>query len=455
MRPRIATVILLLTLVRPGAAEDQARARLQDRFTSEVQPFLNTYCIACHGPEKQKGKLDLSLFHNLDDVIRDYRRWDTLRQKLREAEMPPEEAPHLPTHEQRQAIIEWITALRDNEARHNAGDPGVVLARRLSNAEFDYSIRGQGENSALDRFCDVFPDSFFIYSRPSYENPNATDGVRLLSAGFHLMHGYFRDDAPLCDLVLDDVERRELDRLWVELDFITRSPSRQYKDFIFFERAEPPRFMIGAQFDFARSEDKEATSAAKMDQLEELYLKRAREIGANDTALEAIEHYFHDMSATLRRMESLGAAAEPRHLESLRAFAEQAWRRPLAEGEEADLLGFYRALTSGLRIIPRLTTTGPTPTSASRATTAASSPTWPDGLTRCRRAKAPCSIIPASCSSPTCGPAAVTTRPRCRCSWPADWVAPWKQVACWTTADRGMTSASSAASTSRSWTAWA
>ena len=31
--------------------------------------------------------------------------------------------------------------MREREARRNAGDPGPVLARRLSNAEFDYTIR--------------------------------------------------------------------------------------------------------------------------------------------------------------------------------------------------------------------------------------------------------------------------------------------------------------------------
>src|SRR5205085_4743647 len=31
--------------------------------------------------------------------------------------------------------------LREQEARRHAGDPGVVLARRLSNAEFDYTVR--------------------------------------------------------------------------------------------------------------------------------------------------------------------------------------------------------------------------------------------------------------------------------------------------------------------------
>src|SRR5947207_3655049 len=55
--------------------------------------------------------------------------------------MPPEEAKRYPAPELRRGVIEWIQAMRRHEAQRNAGDPGVVLARRLSNAEYDYTIR--------------------------------------------------------------------------------------------------------------------------------------------------------------------------------------------------------------------------------------------------------------------------------------------------------------------------
>ena len=38
-------------------------------------------------------------------------------------------------------VVAWIQALRRHEGTRNAGDPGLVLARRLSNAEYDYTIR--------------------------------------------------------------------------------------------------------------------------------------------------------------------------------------------------------------------------------------------------------------------------------------------------------------------------
>src|SRR5207248_7988706 len=119
----------------------------------------------------------------------------------------------------------------------------------------------------LERFCALFPDAFVIADRGAYFNANLVGQGRLLTAGFHLMQGYFRDDDPLYALILDEPERGELDALWQELDFVTLAPMRQYRDFIFFERAEPPRFLFEAEFDFARSEDKDSTSEAKMDRL--------------------------------------------------------------------------------------------------------------------------------------------------------------------------------------------
>src|SRR5262249_42889959 len=49
------------------------------------------------------------------------------------APQPPDDA--------RQAVIAWIRTVRATEARKNGGDPGPGLARRLSNSEYNYTIR--------------------------------------------------------------------------------------------------------------------------------------------------------------------------------------------------------------------------------------------------------------------------------------------------------------------------
>jgi Protein of unknown function (DUF1592)/Protein of unknown function (DUF1588)/Protein of unknown function (DUF1587)/Protein of unknown function (DUF1585)/Protein of unknown function (DUF1595)/Planctomycete cytochrome C len=561
---------------------------LEERFSTHVRPFLDRYCYGCHGAEKHKAALDLSRDSTVTAVANNLHRWEQVLERLRAEEMPPESAPRRPEADERAEVIAWIRDLRDRETRRNAGDPGTVLARRLSNAEFDYTIRdltgvdmrptrefpvdpadeagfdNSGESLAmspallkkylaaarlvadhavftpdglafasgpavtdtdrdhycvqriidfyerhkvdyadyfraawnrrvgrsdadlgriaaeaglsskylsvvwsaltddgpevgplaalrkmwrelpeektaaragcermrdvvvrlrrqlkpqvanlhvqgisdgsqpfvlwddrqlatrhcsysgeviadyrnmadhlkeadadlgklfaakatdadakqrlhvgLERFCTVFPDAFVVSDRALYFEPNAPDQGRPLTAGFHLMQGYFRDDAPLCDLILEDAGRRELDRLWDELNFVTLAPMRQYRDFIFFERAEPPRFAREAEFDFARSEDKDATSQAKIDHMAEAYQTKARKLGAGAEALEAIKTYFEGMSAEIRRVEQERLAAEPKQLDALLKFTERAYRRPLSTAECDDLLAFYHKL---------------------------------------------------------------------------------------------------------------
>ena len=91
--------------------------------------------------EKPKGKLDLSGYISLDSVVKNYRVWNHVSDRLEADEMPPEDAPRRPTAHERRAVLNWIVAVREDQARANAGDPGRVAGRRLSNAEFDYTIR--------------------------------------------------------------------------------------------------------------------------------------------------------------------------------------------------------------------------------------------------------------------------------------------------------------------------
>src|SRR6185436_16885576 len=69
-----------------------------------------------------------------------YPHWALLLDRLNAREMPPKQVPQ-PPEDARQAVIDWVQAVRRNEAKKNDGDPGPVLVRRLSNAEYNNSIR--------------------------------------------------------------------------------------------------------------------------------------------------------------------------------------------------------------------------------------------------------------------------------------------------------------------------
>lgn len=653
----LALPLIWMAFAGPSVASDAPAAarvapqQLASGFDSTVHPFIKTYCTDCHSGENPEAELDLGSA-TLASVTKDPARWHQILERVESGEMPPADAQAWPTEDQRRLVVDWLGAMHDFQVQRNAGDPGIVLARRLSNAEYDYTIRdltgvdirptkefpvdpaneagfdnsgeslamspalvqkyvdaarhvadhlvfapdglrfapypvttevdrdkyavhriidfykrqgvsiatrfdhymaqsldyadyfaaawrfqhrsalGRGNATLADfareaklspkylatlwtmlttpdsdagpiaavqsrwknlpapsagrepatlrdgsvamrdfilnlrpqvrmkfqnavpsdhivaagsqpivlwkdrqfaenrtncagntltldlarlivsdpalaipasadartryedsfrRFCAVFPDAFYVSERARMflGNPNeiATDleGHRLLTAGFHSQMGYFRDDKPLYDLVLDDAQRRELDTLWWELDFIAQVPARQLKEFIWFERAEPPSVMVDPAFASFQSADDDLLTPAKLRRLAQVYSARAEEMrvaiprpreggrgggGAgiplnfrprplapnevvpegftefriSDTAAQAIREYFPAMNARIRAVEKAQQAAEPVQLKALVDFAGRAYRRPLTSTESKSLLAFYRTL---------------------------------------------------------------------------------------------------------------
>jgi len=550
----------LLTLVGGGNAATVG----ESGFRSRILPFLDSYCVDCHSGEEAKAKFDLSGYGDVDSVIRDHGHWRLVLDRLEAGDMPPKKKRQ-PPGKDRQFVIDWIKALRKQEAERNAGDPGIVLARRLSNAEYDYTIRdltgvdirptrefpidpaneagfdNSGESltlspallkkylsaarsisehlvlksdgigfaghpvvtntdrdkfcvqriiefyqrqetnlteyffaawetrqgrkprnlkvspkylktirellegkdhhlgpiaslrqqwremplnekdargvseemaetvrnlrhrlspqfehldhgrtihrgsqafvywwnrkyrdtrrtldpavvdlsglgtkeqertlAAYERFCSVFPNLFLRSERsrdylPANQKGKYNNKGRLLSAGLHSQPGYFRDDRPVCELLLSKSELAELDKLWLELDMVARAPVRQYKGMVWFERTDS-EFLRSEEFDFARAEDHDVVSPEMIRRLREAYLKKAISVEANETMVFAITNQFAIINQQIRRMERNAKLAESVHLGNIMDFAERAYRRPLTMPERDGLQDFYQRL---------------------------------------------------------------------------------------------------------------
>jgi hypothetical protein len=644
-RTAVVLITLLLAAPSPGRSETPASRGVDERtleraLTTTVQPFFEQHCNRCHGGEKPKADLDLRVYTKLATVVRDHAQWETLLEKLVARQMPPDSAEQ-PPEADRQKIIAWVESVRQSEARKHAGDPGVVLARRLSNAEYNYTIRdltgvdlrptrefpvdpanpagfdNSGESLAMSpallgkylqaarevanhlvfkpeglafaphpmlvetdrdkycvtqivdfyrrqatdfadyfqaawrfkhraalgkpratlaqvaadsqvspkylalvwrtleqtreevgplaklqamwkqlpapvagadaarpgceqmrtfvvrlrakieprfaplevpgmrgtaqpflmwknrqyaaarrsydrdalqidgqvktpppaprkrdnveanevddedlqdravvrsaadpdltvpsgdraryeaafaRFASVFPDAFYIAERGRNYLDSTKDKGRLLSAGFHNLMGYFRDDQPLYELLLDDKQQKQLDAMWRELDYVADATSRTYRQFYFSESGEARKrgasaagggagaapasarvSNIDGESDKAAVQaadqrgvdaaaDKDVTTEPMIKQVRQVYLARLPAT-ANPSAGKAIEQHFDTTNQTLRWVEKARAAAEPRQLESLTRFAERAYRRPLTAAERQELLGYYR-----------------------------------------------------------------------------------------------------------------
>ncbi len=581
-------------------------------FSQQVKPFLASYCISCHGGANPAAQFDLRQYASTREVVRDHPRWSLLAEKLRSNEMPPKGLKQ-PTAAERHRAIEWVESMRQHEARKNAGDPGHVLARRLSNAEYDYSIRdltgvdlrptrefpvdplnpdgfdNSGESLAMSpallskylqaareianhlvlqpegftfaphlmlaetdrekytiqrivafyerqptgyaeyfeaawrykhrealkkpdltleaiakearisakylpmvweflenkedeagpvakirtmwrmlptpehdqpdlvregcvkmrdyvleirklsmrhfaspvvkglsgtsqplmnwklrayashrrdfdpaalrmegepppalpsqskmgffdrsagedgvalrnrvlwtkarfghpdlivpagerprfeaahaRFAKVFPDAFHIKERGRFYPDDSEDKGRLLSAGFHNVMGYFRDDTPLIELILDDAGRAELERLWLEFDCVADHTIRTYTQFYFNQSGEIDG--RGRESGSFRPGDTGIAAEKVIFGIREQYLEKAKE--SEPVALDAIREHFQRVNDTIRMVEKARADAQPTHLDALLRFAARAYRRPLTIAERDDLLAYYQS----------------------------------------------------------------------------------------------------------------
>ena len=606
------SVALAFAILAVPAAQS-ADPGLERQLTQTVRPFLAKYCIGCHSGKTPAAQLDLKPYSTMETVVRDHPQWAQVLEKLATRKMPPPKMPQPPSAA-RQQVVDWIRAVRSHEIRSNSGDPGPVLARRLSNAEYNYTIRdlagvdirparefpvdpanpagfdnsgeslsmtpallnkylqaaravgdqmvltpggfafaphpmlvetdrekytikrivdfyerqptdyadyfqaawrfkyrtalgkpgatlariaaeanlsakylpmiwkiltekppevkeevgpiaklkamwlslpapgankqdlvrakcaemrdfvvkirkhtarefaapavrglsptsqplmnwklrafashrrdfdrlalrvqgepapaipnipkypGLGQESAIraaalalhDRATDcdlevpagqlaryeesyarlsnVFPDAFYIRERGRFYPDDSEDKGRLLSAGFHNVMGYFRDDTPLMELILDEKGIQELNGLWDEFDFIADFTARTWVQYYFNQSGEVEG--KGRESGSVRPSDKEVSASPVIFGLRDAYLAKAGPSN-NPIAMEAILDHFQRVDNTIRRVERMRVEAEPNQLDALIKFAARAYRRPLTDAERDDTLAFYRTL---------------------------------------------------------------------------------------------------------------
>ncbi len=269
-------------------------------------------------------------------------------------------------------LREFAAHRRDSDPNdlHNQTDPPAVLPEILKYPELHreaaprwaaLSAKARAGDSDLDvpaaersryqasfaRFAHVFPDAFYVKERGRYFPDDSDDKGRLLSAGYHNTMGYFRDDTPLMELILDAKGQQELNRLWDDFDFVASYTARTWTQYFFNQSGEVQG--KGEESGTDRPADHEITDTAVILGLRDAYLAKAAADPKNDpVAPQAIRDHFERVNSTLRALEKEHIDAEPKHLEALLRFAARAYRRPLTKPEHDDLLAYYQSLRSKL-----------------------------------------------------------------------------------------------------------
>jgi hypothetical protein len=149
---------------------------------------------------------------------------------------------------------------------------------------------------------------------------DSADAGRLLSAGYHSVMGYWRDDDPLVELILDDKGKAELDKLWTEFDFYASHTARTFIQYYFNQSGEVQGG--GAESGRPRPIGKEVTDSSVIAEIRDEYIALAN-ASNNSIAAAWMPSHFDRIDSTLRSLEKMRIAAEPVQLAALATFAER------------------------------------------------------------------------------------------------------------------------------------
>lgn len=140
MNVRLISMIaaIVLPVVLSAHAADQAPPQVQ--LAEKHRVLLETNCVECHGPEKQKGKFRVDELPFTITKVEDADRWQKVLNSLNAGEMPPEEE----RQPEREAKTEFLDALSHTlvAARKSLADQGGrITMRRLNRREYQNTIR--------------------------------------------------------------------------------------------------------------------------------------------------------------------------------------------------------------------------------------------------------------------------------------------------------------------------
>ncbi|MFP6575050.1 MAG: DUF1588 domain-containing protein [Pirellulaceae bacterium] len=155
-------------------------------FAREIQPFLKNYCLSCHGPQQQKGKLRFDHLTASMGNRQEAELWARMLEAIEFGEMPSDTAKKFPTRQEARFVQDWISRTLDQaglkvEQKQDKEGYGNLVSHELlfSPAESKRTI------DVAARLWRISPQAL----------ANTLRGARIVSNPFALEkpHGNFRD----------------------------------------------------------------------------------------------------------------------------------------------------------------------------------------------------------------------------------------------------------------------
>lgn len=134
-----STRFALLGLGVVALLAGRAQANTMEQWPT-IQHTLSEHCYECHGGKKTKGGIDLKRLSEDPNLGQEFELWNKVKKSIAEGDMPPDEKPELSDDVKKQ-LTGWLGDSLAETLRMHAGEPGTVTMRRLTNAEYDRTVR--------------------------------------------------------------------------------------------------------------------------------------------------------------------------------------------------------------------------------------------------------------------------------------------------------------------------
>ncbi len=172
-RTNAATAALVFCMTLPIVAEGPKVSKLvvasnpadKDERTLQARAheIIEHYCISCHGPEKQKGKVRFDAMETIDAVdLQDL--FLNAQDALHFEEMPPEDEKRQPTDAEREVLLAWLKEQLTGEA---AGKLAEKMRRPEAGNYVNHEELFSGKHANLPAYTE---DRRWMISEHIFEN---------------------------------------------------------------------------------------------------------------------------------------------------------------------------------------------------------------------------------------------------------------------------------------------
>ncbi|MBA3442730.1 MAG: DUF1592 domain-containing protein [Pyrinomonadaceae bacterium] len=152
----LACIVAVSAFGNTAATSTAENTDKTDQPTSNAPAILEQYCVQCHGLTSPKAGVSIKQMTAPVSVGESFQQWEKVATALEQKTMPPPFMPQ-PSDEERGQAVAWIRTEMNAYAKKHDGDPGRVTVRRLTSAEYAYTIKdltGLDLNVGIDSSSD-------------------------------------------------------------------------------------------------------------------------------------------------------------------------------------------------------------------------------------------------------------------------------------------------------------